>query len=404
MKKIFVILAFAGLLFSCTKTEDESGADSETTGKSDGLGLYSSDGTGGSDDGSGGSDDSGGQEGDTIQSGQITAGEWNDLANWDFWNNLGQDQDYVKMPEYWSYNLSNRISVKLQNKTSENSVDVKVELLNSNDEVLWTSKTDNFGTAELFPQQKQSFTIPVENLKIRINNTIFTDINSFSRGVNNLTLDLNLLNSKKCDIAFVVDATGSMGDELEYLKVELIDVIGRVKTANPDAAINLGSIYYRDTDDEFLTRVSDFSSDINTTIDFIRKQSANGGGDFPEAVHTALDKAINNLQWSNSATSRIIFLVLDAPPHYEPQVVTEIHTLIATAASKGIKVIPVVASGIDKETEFLMRYMAVATNGTYVFITGDSGIGGEHLVPTVGEYEVEHLNVLIERLINKYLE
>jgi hypothetical protein len=403
MKKILVILAFAGFLFSCTKTEDESKEDSAKVDKSDGLGLSYSDGTGGSDS-SGGSDGSGGQGGDTIQSGQITAGEWNDLANWDFWNDLGQDQDYVKMPEYWSYNLNNRISVKLQNNASENLADVKVELLNASDVVIWTCKTDNFGTAELFPQLKQPVTIPVENLKIRINNKVFTDIHSFSQGVNNLTLVLNPLNSKKCDIAFVVDATGSMGDELEYLKVELIDVIGRVKTAKPDASINLGAIYYRDTDDEFLTRVSDFSTDINKTIDFIRKQTANGGGDFPEAVHTALDKAINNLQWSNTATSRIIFLVLDAPPHYEPQIVAEIHNLIATAASKGIKVIPVVASGIDKETEFLMRYMSIATNGTYVFITGDSGIGGEHLVPTVGEYEVEHLNALIERLIIKYLE
>jgi hypothetical protein len=403
MKKILVILAFAGLVLSCTKTEDDSRTESEKDGKSDELGFYTSDGTGGTGS-SGGSEGSGGLGGDTIQSGQITAGEWNDLANWDFWNNLGQDQDYVKMPEYWSYNLSNRISVKLQNNASKNLADVKVELLNDSDEVIWTCKTDNFGTAELFPQLKQSVYVPVENLKIRINNTVFTDLHSFAQGANNLTINLNPLNSKKCDIAFLVDATGSMGDELEFLKVELIDVIGRVKTANPEVSLNLGSIYYRDTEDEFLTRVSDFSPDINKTIDFIRKQSANGGGDFPEAVHTALDKAINNLQWSNSATSRIIFLVLDAPPHYEPQIVAEIHTLIATAASKGIKVIPVVASGIDKETEFLMRYMSVATNGTYVFITGDSGIGGEHLVPTVGEYEVEHLNALIERLINKYLE
>ena len=28
-------------------------------------------------------------------------------------------------------------------------------------------------------------------------------------------------------------------------------------------------------------------------LDFIKNQKADGGGDFPEAVHTALDKAIN---------------------------------------------------------------------------------------------------------------
>ena len=73
-------------------------------------------------------------------------------------------------------------------------------------------------------------------------------------------------------------------------------------------------------------------------------------------------------------------------------------------AQKGIKLIPVVASGIDKETEFLMRYTAIATNGTYVFITNHSGIGNDHLEPTVGEYEVELLNKLLVRLINSYLE
>jgi hypothetical protein len=121
-------------------------------------------------------------------------------------------------------------------------------------------------------------------------------------------------------------------------------------------------------------------------------------------VHTALKKAINDLQWSTTATSRIIFLVLDAPPHYDTQVVSEIQSQVMLAALKGIKIIPVVASGIDKETEFLMRFISIATNGTYVFITNDSGIGNEHLEPTVGEYEVERLNDLITRLINKYLE
>jgi len=392
MKRLFILLSAGALLFGCSKNDD---GDRYSSGPESDSKYYGASGDGGGE---------GGQGGDTIQSGQITAGEWNDLANWDFWTNLGQNQDYQEMPSYWSYNLTGRISVKLQNSSLENLKDVKLELLDGNDQVLWTSRTDNFGSAELFPMLKQSAEIPAENLKIRINEQIFTGIIPFSQGVNNLSLNQVQPSSKKADIAFVVDATGSMGDELEYLKVELIDVIGRVKSTNPGVTLNLGAVYYRDTEDEFVTRVSEFSTDINQTISFIRKQSANGGGDFPEAVHTALGKAINNLQWSSLATERIIFLVLDAPPHYEPQIVSEIHNLIATAASKGIKIIPVTASGIDKETEFLMRYMSIATNGTYVFITGDSGIGGEHLVPTVGTYEVELLNDLIERLINKYLE
>ncbi|MDD4641760.1 MAG: hypothetical protein PHF92_10450, partial [Bacteroidales bacterium] len=68
----------------------------------------------------------------------------------------------------------------------------------------------------------------------------------------------------------------------------------------------------------------------------------------------------------------------------------------------GIKIIPITASGIDKETEFLMRLMAMATNGSYVFITNDSGVGNEHIQASVGEYQVELLNKLMVRLIKKY--
>ncbi len=81
-----------------------------------------------------------------------------------------------------------------------------------------------------------------------------------------------------------------------------------------------------------------------------------------------------------------------------------IQNTIALASKKGIKIIPITASGIDKETEFLMRFMSILTNGTYVFITNDSGIGNEHLEASVGDYQVEHLNDLITRLIKEYSE
>ena len=71
---------------------------------------------------------------------------------------------------------------------------------------------------------------------------------------------------------------------------------------------------------------------------------------------------------------------------------------------KGIKIIPITASGIDKEKEFLMRYMAIATNGAYVFSTNDSGVGNDHLVASVGKYQVESLNNLMEGLINESLK
>jgi hypothetical protein len=202
----------------------------------------------------------------------------------------------------------------------------------------------------------------------------------------------------------VVDATGSMGDELEFLKTELLDVIERVKDDNPNVSLYTSSVFYRDENDQYVTRVSPFTNSVQTTINFIKDQKADGGGDYPEAVHTALEKAIGELQWSYTARTRLLFLVLDAPPHYTTSVIQSIQESIALAAEKGIKIIPVTASGIDKKTEFLMRFFAISTNGTYVFITDHSGVGNSHLEPTVGEYQVEFLNNLMVRLINKYAE
>jgi len=100
--------------------------------------------------------------------------------------------------------------------------------------------------------------------------------------------------------------------------------------------------------------------------------------------------------------NRLLFLILDAPPHDGQEQISRIHKIVAEAQKKGVRIIPVSASGIDRSTEFFLRFLAVSTNSTYIFITNDSGIGLPHLVPTVGEYTVEYLNNLMVRLITKY--
>ena len=95
--------------------------------------------------------------------------------------------------------------------------------------------------------------------------------------------------------------------------------------------------------------------------------------------------------------------MLDAPPHHNAETLARLHRLTRAAADKGIRIIPVAGSGIDKPTEFLMRFLAASTDGSYVFLTDHSGIGGSHVKPTVGPHKVEHLNALLARVIGDYL-
>ncbi len=387
MKQHFILLVSIAtiILSSCTKLESGS------------SGSYTPTAIGPSSGGGSGS-------GQADSAGVITAGEWNDLSNWNFFDSIISLQDYAQMPAYWNIHPENRISVLVMNHDSVPLSGITVAL-NKNGSTVFISKTDNLGKAELWIGLFDSIHVAdLSSYQLIVNNgTRTVSPLAYINGINKIILPGTVSDVNKAEIAFAVDATGSMGDELEYLKKELYNVIQRVSNENAALSVSTGAVFYRDVNDEYLTRTSDFSTNIQSTIDFIKAQNADGGGDFPESMEVGLDKAVNALQWSASS-KKILFLILDAPPHHTDEVLASLQNSIIKANQKGIKIIPVTASGIDKETEFLMRFIAVSTNGTYVFITDDSGIGDPHLKPTVGPYTVEYLNNLMVRLINKYME
>jgi len=219
--------------------------------------------------------------------------------------------------------------------------------------------------------------------------------------VNLLAADKACGFSNEVDIAFVVDATGSMGDEIEFLKLELEYVIRNTMQKYSSLTLNAASVFYRDKGDEYLDRHVAFNDDLLKTINFIKLQSAAGGGDGPEAVDDALTTALDSLQWHKNTRTKLLFLILDAPPHDYAK--DRIRKLIAKAAAMGVRIVPIACSGTDKPTEFLLRSMALATNGTYAFLTNHSGVGLSHIEPTTDKYEVELLNNLLQRIIGQFL-
>lgn len=339
-------------------------------------------------------------------SGLITAGEWNDLANWSSWQHLGRSQAYSADFDRWQINTADRVSIRVGAPDNRPAYDAEVKLFQGYS-LLYTARTNQEGVAELFANltdNAQNNAVNSQALSLEINGVEFQGaVKLMADGINYFTTATNL-SSNRTELAFLVDATGSMSDELNFLKEDLRDVIRRIKVANGNLDVATAAVFYRDEGDDYVTRHSGFSNDISTTVEFIRQQSAHGGGDFPEAVHSALQVAVNELEWSTEARSRIAFLLLDAPPHEDRQVMNEYRSLVESAAAKGIRIVPVTASDIDKATEFLMRQTAIATNGTYVFITNDSGIGNDHIEATVGDYEVEFLNDLLVRLVGEYTE
>lgn len=339
-----------------------------------------------------------------VGAGVLTAGEINDFGKWQLWPDIAQ-KDLSEWRQHWQISPLERYSAQLVTEDGFPVVGVPVLLKDSRDSVLWQAQSDNTGKCELW---NGLFTGAAAKTAASVQALVDGKTYSVSRptrfhdGINILRVKRPCQAPSVIDIAFVVDATGSMGDEIQYLQAELGDVMAQVKDSLASSTIHLGSVFYRDAGDAYVTRTSPISPNIQQTLDFIGHQQADGGGDFPEAVDNALAVAMDELAWTPQAKARLLFLILDAPPHETPQVLASLRQSIRKAAAQGIRIIPIAASGIDKSTEYLMRAMALATNGTYVFLTDDSGVGDAHIKPTTDKFDVELLNKLLVKLVARY--
>jgi hypothetical protein len=334
--------------------------------------------------------------------GLLTAGEWDDLAHWDFWLGLLQDSEWRHMPTTWGLNTQQRFAVQVTGPNGP-MADVPVTLQRG-ESVVFEGRTNHQGQVHLFAGLLASSSLegPFTAVANLGSETLQAEVKAGS--VTSLTAETALAPALNADLMLVVDTTGSMGDELEYLKRELENVSGRIAERNSaDLKLRLSTNFYRDLTDEYVVRPFSFTEDASEVRQQLNAQSAGGGGDFPEAVDVALQDAVDEHRWSPTARARLLFLVLDAPPHQGEDNLRRLRTSLTRAAAKGIRIIPIASSGVDKDTEFLLRMMAIATGGRYVFLTDDSGIGGSHLKPTIGEHKVEKLNDLMVRIANEYI-
>jgi hypothetical protein len=205
---------------------------------------------------------------------------------------------------------------------------------------------------------------------------------------------------------FLLDATGSMGDEIGRLKATIDQVAADVAALPGEPDARFAFTLYRDEGDLFVTTSYDFTSNLEAFRGALATVVADGGGDYPEALEEGLAEALSGPAWRDPATTlQLMFLVADAPPRLDRQVPVDYPASIRDAVSRGIKVFPIASSESDDQAEMVFRQIALATGARFVFLSyGAAGAAtGASSDITPIDYEEMSLDSLVVRFVAEEL-
>ncbi len=399
---VAVSLALAGCAGNSAggRWEPSGSGTGSGTGTGTGTGSGSGVGTGstGSPVSGGSTGTSGTSGGGTPQSGLLTAGTWDDNLNFDFYLEYLRQTAITQVNGLPQIPREHRLEVRVTDAVGAPLSAATVTVTDANGLKLLEAPTRSDGRVFFLPG-----TVGADaGAKLQIAAALGTATATTQAAVGDASAAIQLPNVTAAppvalDLALVIDTTGSMGDEINYLKVEVRDIAARIAADFPNVAQRWALILYRDVGDEYVVRSFDFEPSLTVFQSSLAAQSAGGGGDYPEAPDQALAK-LTTLSWrqSQDSAARMAFWIADAPHHIGREGALANSVLLAQRL--GIHIYPIAASGVDDLTEYSMRSAAQVTGGRYLFLTDDSGIGGAHKEPTIPCYFVTALSRAMIRM------
>jgi Mg-chelatase subunit ChlD len=274
----------------------------------------------------------------------------------------------------------------------------------------WQARTISSGTAMFFPRavgatQSDSFTVSVN--KDGIAHTI-----TMPRwGQQYWEVELDQLQTREnrvnLDVLFLLDSTGSMGDEIASLQSSLESIADQIDDLQPRQDLRFGLVTYRDRGDQYIVKKANFTANVRAFENQLNDIQAKGGGDYPESLNEALYVAIHEMDWREDDSIRLVFLVADAPPHLDYEQDFDYAQEMAIAAANGIKIFPIAASGADDQAEYIFRQIAQFTQARFIFLTyegpSNGGDPGDVSTMHIDSYGVQDLDDLVVKLVREEL-
>lgn len=180
------------------------------------------------------------------------------------------------------------------------------------------------------------------------------------------------------EMVFVLDTTGSMSGLIEGAKQRIWGIVNEVMQSPSRPSVRIGLVAYRDRGDRYVTQVTPLTDDLDKVYSTLMEFRAEGGGDTPEDVRTALADGVNRAGWSEQAkngahVSQIIFLVGDAPPHDDYADAPDTLETTGKAIEQGM-IVNTIQCGEAGDTREVWQTIARRGEGQYFAIAQDGGV------------------------------
>jgi hypothetical protein len=177
----------------------------------------------------------------------------------------------------------------------------------------------------------------------------------------------------RIDVVFCLDTTGSMGGLIDGAKQKIWSIANQIASGKPHPQVRMGLVAYRDKGDEYITKLTALTDDLDAVYADLMKCTAAGGGDEPESVNQALNEAVTRFVWNKDAKAlRIVYLVGDAPPHMDYKDDIKYPETCAAAAKAGI-IINTIQCGAAADTTPIWTEIARKAEGEFFAIEQSGG-------------------------------
>lgn len=312
------------------------------------------------------------------------------------------EKNKTRVPHY-PINVSERIVLKVTDREKLPIPNAVVKVYGDGN-LLFQGKTYSDGTCPFFPSE---FSSGIGAYRVKLSHNQHekeVTVNRRARREVDIRWDVPRAIGERVplDILFILDTTGSMGEEIERLKrtIEIINLNLATMKARP--LVRFGMVLYRDRRDEYVTKVIPLTENLAQFQQKLDEVEADGGGDYPEDLQAALDDAMHRINWSERGV-RMAFIVTDASVHLDYGQSYTYVSAAKDARKKAVKVFSVGTGGLSIDGEYVLRQISQYTLGKFIFLTygekGESEGGREGSVShhTGANYQTDKLESIIMR-------